>query len=119
MANVAGKPEERRKYERIRVQFKVTLSLTRGQNLGEGVLLNLSEGGCAIKSAGKVTEGVHVQLKIYPPQETLPIVVDSAAVRWVKGSEFGAEFQSVRVQEMERLRRFLEQQKQTRDAALA
>ena len=101
-------PEERRKHARMRVEFRVTLSFTSGRTAGEGKLLNVSEGGCAIESAKSLKTGDYVSLLIHPHDQGQPIAIESAAVRWVRGRDFGVEFVKIRPGELERLTQFAE-----------
>lgn len=97
-----------RKYPRIRVEFKITFSFSGGQTVGEGKLIDLSEGGCAIHSEKTLDKGTFLSFTISPPALDSPIRVDSAAVRWVKGREFGVEFLKMRPEEQERLRQLVQ-----------
>lgn len=83
---------ERRKHPRVDVKFKVTLAFSGGRTEGEGCIVNLSEGGCAVQGNKRVPERAMLNLSIFPPGRPLPIVIPSAAVRWVRGWEFGIEF---------------------------
>ncbi len=96
-------PQERRRQQRIRVEFRVTLSFASGKISGEGKLLNVSQGGCAIESNQSLKAGDYVSLRIHPPDQGPPIAVESAAVRWVRGRDFGVEFVKIRPGELERL----------------
>lgn len=100
---------ERRKFSRFHVQFKVTLSFSQGEAGGEGRLVNLALGGAGIRSAKRVVTGDFVALRIFPPDTETPIAVESAAVRWVQGPEFGVEFLKVQPAERQRLEELLKQ----------
>ena len=99
-------PTERRKHARIRVEFRVTLSFVSGRVAGEGKLLNVSQGGCAIESEKSLKTGDYVSLLIHPADQGQPIAIESAAVRWVRGRDFGVEFVKIRPGELERLTQF-------------
>lgn len=86
--------------------FAPTLSFA-GDVEGEGVVLNLSPGGCKIGSEAGVKVGDAMSLIILLPGETCPTAVDLALVRWGKGLYFGVEFVSMGNVEQNRLRQFL------------
>jgi hypothetical protein len=94
---------ERRQFPRVRVKFSVTLSFSRGREAGEGTLANLSVGGAGVVSRKHVRQGDFLSLQIYAPGEEFPIVVQSAAVRWVRGGEFGVEFLKLTDEQRRRL----------------
>lgn len=100
-------PAERRQHPRVRVEFRVTMSLSGGGKTGEGRLLNLSEGGCAVEANVSVSPGALLAITIHIPGEK-PIIVDSAWVKWIRRLDFGVEFRQVTDSEKERLKRFLE-----------
>lgn len=100
--------QERRKHARIRVEFRVTLSFTSGRTAGEGKLVNVSQGGCAIESEKSLKTGDYVSLLIHPHDQGQPIAIESAAVRWVRGRDFGVEFVKILPGELERLTQFAE-----------
>ena len=90
---------ERRKHPRVGVRFRVALAFAGGRTEGEGEMLNLSEGGCAVKGDKRVPEKAILNLSIYPPGREAPIVIENAAVRWVRGWDFGIEFVSLSPEE--------------------
>jgi len=86
--------------------FAPTLSFN-GDAEGEGLILNLSPGGCMVGSETGVNVGDAMSLIILLPGETCPTAVDLALVRWGTGLHFGVEFVSMGTVEQDRLRRFL------------
>ena len=95
-----------RKHARFTVHFQSSFSS--GQRLeGEGTVLNLSVGGCKVKSDTRVPLGTDVRLHIMM-QEEQPLEIKRAAVRWVRGQEFGLEFTFVEADEELRLRLFVQ-----------
>ncbi len=100
-------PAERRQHARVLVEFRVTMSLSGPGKTGEGRLLNLSEGGCAVEGNVAVSPGAFLTLRIHVPGDD-PIVVDSAWVKWIRRLDFGVEFRQVTDHQRERLKRFLE-----------
>ncbi len=90
-------------------RFKVRLPITfLGYNLtGEGIVVNLSLGGCGIESDQNVQQGKELSLRIFMPELDAPVVVDRAQVRWTVRGLFRLEFLTIGSEEEERLRRFL------------
>jgi hypothetical protein len=60
--------------------------------VGEGTVLNLSVPGCAIMSKRAVRSGSYLELKVLLPNQTPPLSVGLARVRWCQGRHFGVEF---------------------------
>lgn len=86
--------------------FAPTLNFN-GDVEGEGVVLDLSPGGCKIGSEAGVKVGDAMSLIILLPGATCPTAVDLALVRWGKGPYFGVEFVSMGTAEQDRLRQFI------------
>ena len=82
--------EEHRKHPRFLVRFKSIFS-TDGMHLEDGLVLDLSLGGCRLMSAVHVPPDSPVEIHIRPDQHA-PIYVRSAVVRWVGASAFGVQF---------------------------
>lgn len=59
---------------------------------GKGTLLNLSEEGLMIRGTHPVHTGLKLMIKISPKDDTAPLQIPRAHVRWVKGQEFGVRF---------------------------
>lgn len=64
---------------------------------GEGVVIDLSLNGSHIKGKMPVAEGMGLVLYVTLPGEPEPLVIEHAAVRWVKGLDFGVEFKPHRL----------------------
>ncbi len=94
---------------RLALRFKVHLPISfSGDSLtGEGVVVNLSLGGCTIDSEQKVQRWKYLTLRIFMPDQDAPLVVDRAQVRWSAGRLFALEFLALQPQEQERLGRFV------------
>ncbi|TLY13471.1 MAG: PilZ domain-containing protein [Nitrospirae bacterium] len=97
---------ELRKHTRFPVDFRSTFS---GSTIleGGGTVLDLSLGGCRVESPASVQVGLVVDLRIYVPGLDWPLLIDEAAVRWVRGSTFGLAFLRLGQTEDERLRQVL------------
>ena len=94
---------------RLAPPFKVHLPIScSGSNLlVEGIVLNLSLGGCSIHSVQKVKQGEYLELRISMPNQDSPLVVDQAEVRFSGRQLFVLQFLRMQPQEQARLRRFV------------
>jgi hypothetical protein len=92
---------ERRKYARIPVWHRVTLSGKDGT--GDGVLLDLSIKGCGIQSEMSVHPKENLSLAIHLSASHPPIEVQTAIVKSVSGNRFGLEFLQMEPTEKKRL----------------
>ena len=59
---------------------------------GEGIIKDLSLSGSYITGNAPVFVGMALALQIFVPGDPEPLLIDRAIVKWVKGSEFGADF---------------------------
>jgi len=98
-------PIDRRRYERLSVNFPMTFSTDASG--GNGTTLDLSMGGCAFKTESTPTPGAIVQLQLHAPGLERPLVVDAAVVRSVRSMYVGAEFLRLRPEEQYRLTQFV------------
>ena len=103
-ARYAAQPVERRRYERLSVNFPMAFSTDAGS--GNGTTLDISLGGCAFKTAPP-PPGSLVQLQLHAPGLERPLVVDAAVVRSVRSMYVGAEFLRLRPEEHYRLTQFV------------
>ena len=85
--------ERDRKHPRYLVRFKSVFS-TDGVHIKEGLVLDLSLGGCRLTSAIHVPAGIPIELHIRPDQQS-PIYVPSAVGRWKGDSVFGLAFKEL------------------------
>lgn len=94
--------EDQRFVKRYPVQFGVELI---GDLIdGKGVVLDLSTGGCALRTAVPMADAPYVRLLLHPPHEEALIKVELAAVRWTNGETFGLEFIRMNADQQKRLR---------------
>lgn len=75
--------------------------------VGEGIVFNLSEQGCAIESSAPIPGEGYASASITLPGIAGPVVVDLARVRWVTRAEFGLEFRILSHAARRRLQQFL------------
>ncbi len=94
---------DRRVYPRYPMELPVTLEGDQWE--GEGTSRDVSAGGCRVQSAVKVEVGSYFRITLYNNQNPA-MAVDLAAVRWVRGKEFGLEFLYMHPEEYERLLSF-------------
>jgi hypothetical protein len=59
---------------------------------GEGIINDLSLSGSYITGNAPVSIGMTLSLQMFVPGDPEPLLIDRATVKWVKGSEFGVDF---------------------------
>ncbi len=96
-----------RRHLRLPVQFRSVLS-NPGHPDAVGTVMDISPHGCRIRSTSPVSIGMPLRLLIEVPEETSPICVEQAVVRWVRGQQFGLEFVTFATSEHERLSRVVQ-----------
>jgi len=95
---------------RLAPRFKVHLLISFSEDslTGEGIVVNLSLGGCTVDSEQKVQRWKYLTLRIFMPDQDAPLVVDRAQVRSSRRRRLLVlEFLAMQPQEQERLRRFV------------
>lgn len=88
------------------VHYRVSLSPS-SITAGEGRLLDLSAEGCRIEAQQELPVNTYLSLRLIISAHELPILVDLAAVRWVRGTNCGVHFLAVQPLQAQRLRAFL------------
>ena len=97
---------KRRKYSRIRADFRSTFS---GEQIeGQGKLMDLSLWGCWIESDIPVAMGTTLKLRLHVPGGDSPIQIDTARVRWTNGRACGVEFIRLPAEDLARLRQLVQ-----------
>ncbi len=104
---------EWRKHPRIQVRWLISffagpISLKECRISGADTVRNLSMGGCQFESDTRLYPGVQMELRLYLPEDVVPVDVDRAEVRWAEGRVFGLEFIRIRPEEQARLSRFID-----------
>ena len=99
---------ECREYPRIPVDMQVFFSSTNKTDIREGTMFDLSARGCAVTSMSSVQLGSAVRILIRATDLGSPITIESAAVRWSEGGEFGVEFLGLSEIDQRRLHRLLQ-----------
>ncbi len=95
---------------RLAPRFKVHLPIScSGSSLiVEGIVVNLSLGGCTVDSEQKVQRWKYLTLRISLPDQDAPLVVDRAQVRSSRRRRLLVlEFLAMQPQEQVRLRRLV------------
>ena len=70
---------------------------------GEGIIEDLSLSGSSITGNARVSVGLALAMQIFVPGDPDPLLIERAIVKWVKGSEFGAEFDTPQPKVAERI----------------
>ncbi|HSF66124.1 MAG TPA: PilZ domain-containing protein [Nitrospiraceae bacterium] len=99
---------ECREYPRIPVDMQVFFSSANKTDIREGTMFDLSAGGCAVTSMSSVQTGSAVKIIIRATDLGSSITIESAAVRWSTGGEFGVEFLGLSEVDQRRLHRLLQ-----------
>jgi hypothetical protein len=103
-AGVAKQPVDRRQYVRFAVRLPATFS---GEARGEGTVVDLSMGGCAIETDVRVPTGKVLQVRITISDTETPVGVEAGVVRSVRGAIIGVEFLRLVQYEKDRLSRYI------------
>ena len=97
--------EDRREYERLAINFPVSVT---GTNVFcEGSIVDISVGGCTVKLDTQLGEGDICRLGINLPNDNVPLKVAAAVIRAVRGDQLGIEFLKFHDHERERLQLFI------------
>jgi hypothetical protein len=90
-----------RTYRRLPVQGPV--HFLNDELQGTGHVWNLSLNGCRVDADLDLEPGTAVSLSLRLPELDEEVKIDSAAVAWARGCDFGLRFHSVSVAAMEQL----------------
>jgi hypothetical protein len=97
--------EDRREYDRMERKFPITF--TGQDSSGEGVVLDLSMGGCTFSTVADLAIGTVLKVDLCLSAAVPPVIVDAAVVRNVRTGVAGVEFVRWRESERERLELFM------------
>jgi hypothetical protein len=86
-----------------RLKKLVPVRYLRDRITGEGIIKDLSLSGSYITGNVAVSVGMELALQIFLPGDPAPLLIDRATVKWVKGSEFGVDFDTSEPQVAERI----------------
>ena len=93
-----------RAHPRFQVNHAVVFT---GRVEGQGVVSNLSLGGCHIQSSCLVRPDTYLTVLLMLPDLVQPLKINAAVVRWIRLGTFGLEFRYVEQPIRERLARYL------------
>ena len=79
-----------RKHQRLK--RLVPVRYLRDGIVGEGIINDLSLSGSYMTGNAPVSVGMALALHMFVPGDPDPLLIDRATVIWVKGSEFGVDF---------------------------
>ena len=97
--------QDRREYDRVEIKFPVSFF---GQDIkGEGIVLNVSMGGCTLQTQAEVETGAILNLSLQISKDVPAVIVDAGAVRNVRDGIIGVEFLLWQQSERERLQLFV------------
>ena len=96
---------EFRRHPRVKAQLEISFV---GETVaGQGILCDISLGGCGVRSNQTVPVGAFLQATIHLPKKGELLKVDVAVVRWSAGNAFGLDFLQVGQEEQDRLKRLI------------
>ena len=99
--------ETLRKRERLVVHLTGLLDGEKVQ--GQGILLNLSPTGCAMRSDRNFQVGDQVSLRIFFPENPVPFTITNAEVRWISKGKCGLAFMNLESDYQQQLRQLLQE----------
>jgi hypothetical protein len=70
---------------------------------GEGIIKDLSLSGSYMTGNTPVSVGMALTLQMFVPGAPEPLLIDRVTVKWVKGSEFGVDFDTPEPKVAERI----------------
>lgn len=97
-----------RQHERVPTQLRCLVSTRVTESSGEGLICELSLGGCRLESALTLAPCTELTLQLCLPHEACPIAIDHAVVRWAHGRQRGIEFLRLWQDDTARLQQFLD-----------
>ena len=90
-----------RKHQRLKRLVPVRY---RGDGIvGEGIIQDLSLSGSYLTGNAPVSVGIALALELLVPGHSESLLIDRVTVKWVKGSEFGVNFDTLELKVVERI----------------
>lgn len=104
----------RRRSPRLGGQFGLTFSgVDKGRMImGDGRILNVSQKGIGVHGDRSLTSGMELALFIELPDSEDYLCIPEARVSWVKGRRFGVSLRTMKPDDHNRLRYFLQTHEQ-------
>lgn len=100
--------KERKIRKARRVELRCSLGFYSDGIEGAATITNISTAGCRAESDINVAKGLDVRVALQLPDQSPPVKVERASVRWVSGRAFGLGFILFFPSERARLRTFIE-----------
>src|SRR5262249_50188382 len=97
---------EDRKANRLPIPMYVKFAYPNSTR-GEGVVEDVSIGGCKVRSTTPATSEAEVQMQFYPPGQGSAIEIEKAFVRWTGDGQFGVQFSQLGQEHQKRLQHLL------------
>jgi len=94
-----------REYDRL--SRSLPMEFRGDQIQGEGLVLNISMGGCSFYTTSELSKGASIRLEVRLSSDAAPVVVDAAVVRHIYNQITGVEFIQWQQNERERLQLFI------------
>ena len=94
-----------REFDRLSMNLPMSFRGDRIQ--GEGLVLNISMGGCSFYTTSELSKGASIRLEVRLSSDAAPVVVDAAVVRHIYNQIAGVEFIQWQQNERERLQLFI------------
>ncbi len=91
-----GRRMVKRQHARVPIHCRSQFSSKSQGMAGDGVLRDLSPGGCRVTSSIVVPVGAELVCWIFPQNDVDPFTIEGATVRWRHAKEFGLAFTNVR-----------------------
>lgn len=96
---------DKRQYARHQIRLSARFS---GDEVSaEGIVMDLSFGGCKVESTAVVLKGDFLGMLIEVPGRDVPLEIELAVVRWSIGQAFGVEFIRMKPNQQVLLQRIL------------
>jgi hypothetical protein len=100
-----GIEEDGREYDRLSRSLPMGF---RGEQIqGEGLVLNISMGGCSLYTTSELSKDAIIRLEVRISSDAAPVVIDAAVVRHIDNQIAGVEFIRWQQNERERLQLFV------------
>jgi hypothetical protein len=84
-----------RRYQRFRIQFRPRFTMDQGIVVGEGMVSDLSPGGCRMRSFTPPLPGSDVELCLYPDDTSGGLAIQLATVCWVRDCDVVVAFVAI------------------------
>jgi PilZ domain len=90
-----------------RVDLRCSLGFSSEDIQGEAKVTNISPSGCRAESDINMVDGLELQVLLHLPNQSTPVKIERASVRWVAGNAFGLSFILFLPSERAKLKQYL------------